>query len=255
MYTAYFDRSGQKGHHRCTVVAGWVTPVSKWNEFERGWHAVLERFGVPYLHMRELAHRIGPFSKWKDNEPERLEFLKAAVDVIRGTLEYWTAVAIPHDVFAAVNKRYDLTPVFKNEFVFAARECATYVGYYLTSRGPYGSDDVDYVFDRGEEGVGAVVDLFAGDDLTIPSFKASRDTPETGEKGLVQLQAADFLAYECLKLYEGAPNWRYPFVDIRKSFTALHVGVRQSMMHEYTELMIETRCEQRGLLKRHPGSE
>ena len=78
--------------------------------------------------------------------------------------------------------------------------------------------DIVYVFEDGGPDVGGLVDLVKRSDLKLPSFESSRDT--ANQFATVQLQAADYLAYE---LRKAVVDHRDPFTKpemFRKSFQA-----------------------------------
>jgi hypothetical protein len=71
-------------------------------------------------------------------------------------------------------------------------------------------NEVQYVFDIGDEGRGRLERLLEKHDHPIPTFQWSRDRNEI--RGLVQLQAADFAAYELFRDYligEDEPSWKH----------------------------------------------
>jgi hypothetical protein len=56
------DRSAS-AHY--TVVAGWLAPVNLWEQMEIDWRLVLAKYDVPHFHMKEFAHSVGSFAKWR----------------------------------------------------------------------------------------------------------------------------------------------------------------------------------------------
>src|SRR5258707_733544 len=80
-----FVADGSAGEHY-NVVAGWAAPVGFWDQAEIDWTLALAKFDVPYFHMREFAHSIGPFAKWKGKEGTRRRFLETLAEIIRDRL-------------------------------------------------------------------------------------------------------------------------------------------------------------------------
>jgi hypothetical protein len=82
----YFDDSGDDSNpaliHNAFVLAGYVADVGSWKTFETLWRAVLDKHQVPYLHMRELAHFLGPYKKWKNDEDGRVAFISDLISVV-----------------------------------------------------------------------------------------------------------------------------------------------------------------------------
>jgi hypothetical protein len=81
-YTAYFDTGGSESHQGVLVTAGAVSTTHKWARLDRKWLSVLETHGVSTLHMMELAHWKGEYSKWNRDETIRRAFLEDLSDVI-----------------------------------------------------------------------------------------------------------------------------------------------------------------------------
>jgi hypothetical protein len=83
----YFDDSGEESdpQHKVCSIGGFVTTARKWKKLERKWRETLNSpdFDVPYFHMKEFAHCIGPFEKWKNKENKRIAFLQSLIEIIR----------------------------------------------------------------------------------------------------------------------------------------------------------------------------
>ena len=81
--TAYFDASGKASNPAAIelVVSGFISTAKKWRQFEADWQAVLDKFGVPYFHMREFAPSTGVFKDWKGKKQKRREFLGKLIDI------------------------------------------------------------------------------------------------------------------------------------------------------------------------------
>ena len=61
MYTVYGDASGSESREKATVVACFMNLANNWVDFDERWRKMLKEYEVPYLHMREFAHSVGPF--------------------------------------------------------------------------------------------------------------------------------------------------------------------------------------------------
>jgi hypothetical protein len=69
--SGYFDDSRTDG--KVCTVAGLVGSPVQWEQFESRWTLVLDRHGVPYVHMKEMADPSGPFKKWLPPQEHRDE--------------------------------------------------------------------------------------------------------------------------------------------------------------------------------------
>jgi hypothetical protein len=65
MYTAYYDDSGTSHDTLAVVVGGFLATDEQWRYFERNWNQTLQRFGISLFHMKDFAHSVGEFSKFK----------------------------------------------------------------------------------------------------------------------------------------------------------------------------------------------
>lgn len=198
MFTSYFDASiGKK--EGVTIVAGWLSTIAEWEQFDIDWRLLLAQYDAPYFHMKEFAHSMGAFKDWKGKEVRRANFLRKAVGIIKDHVRYGVAMMIEHGTFVEVNSLYQLSENFGNPYSLAGRHCVAEVHKWLKDN-EYRSP-VKYVFEDGDEGKGQLIELMEKSEKPLPIFEPSRDRKTKGEirLGLRPLQAADFAAYELLK--------------------------------------------------------
>ena len=108
MLSCYFDAS-YDSPPTVTVVSGWIASTAAWERFDTDWRILLARYEVPYFHMREFAHSVGPFASWKGEENKRANFLRNAVDIIRACALHGFACLVEHAPFNSVNAQYYLS--------------------------------------------------------------------------------------------------------------------------------------------------
>lgn len=175
--------------------------------------------------MSEFAHSIGAHKDgWRYDETRRREFLNDLIDVVKNTVEYSMACCVRYDDFTTVNSKFQLTEFFGNAYVLAAWDCIANVNKYLGKKRPEPSDrDVSYVFEAGDEGVGRLVDLARRMGAPIPSFHVPRDTAT--EVGVIQLQCADFAAYEAFRVSQKFRGHPVPRDDCRMSAKLLRDAI------------------------------
>lgn len=247
MLTSYFDASGGEDHG-FVVVAGYVARLSRWEAFARDWRFMLKEYDVPHFHMKDFAHSKEPFNtpQWKD-EPHRENFLRDLVSVIATYTDFGVACLIRYQDFLEVDKQYHLRDTYLFPYVLAARDCIAIVNKQLRRKGI--SDPVEYVFERGDRGAGRLVEHATAQNLNIPTFKSSRD--HGNEKGVVQLQAADFAAYE---LYKGmkATVDNMALVKYRRSLLAL--ANLETYWGSYDKVKLIELCERARIPLRTPSS-
>lgn len=197
MLSAYFDDSERKGF---TVVAGWIASVEAWDRFEIDWKLFLASYKVPYFHMKEFAHSVGPYKKWKESRYIRARFLREAWNVIKPQIHGGFISGVPDILFNRMNRIYELREAVPNEYALAGRACIEWADELAKGEGT----EYRCIFD--DAGTGNKCALIKAADLHPklynPIFEHSRDIPHKKSgvrKGFVHLQAADFIAYECQK--------------------------------------------------------
>ena len=237
MFWSFFDESGG-ADHQFIAVCGWLAEREAWQSFEAEWKAMLEHYGVPYFHMKEIAQFRGPFVKWYSKRDEREEFMKEATRLIRETVKMGVLVVVRYDAWRKLNLRYDLERQWRSPYVLAGRFCIGRATSWVRKQG-FTERDVQYFFDGGGPDMGGLVELAKRDGLHIPAFHSGRDT-ET-EYGLIPLQAADFLAYEVRKAVVDHPDKFTRPEQFRKSFQAFfNCDVDQG---NYGERELQELCE------------
>ena len=217
MFETYCDEAGGLDHG-FIAVCGWLASVERWKRFETGWKQMLAAYEVPYLHMKEFAHFNGPFDKFltADSGP-RTNFMKGATRIIRESVEFGFVCIVNYEDFRKVNARFQLKELVRSPYALAGRFCIARSNLWVRSKG-HSLRDVAYVFEDGGPDMGGLVELTKQDGIQIPTFSPSRDTEI--QAGMVQLQAADFLAYEMRK---AVVDRRDPMTKpelFRKSFQA-----------------------------------
>lgn len=215
---AYLDDSGDKTdrQHTAVALAGYIGTAPAWGVFEREWQGVLATFGAPYLHMKEFAHSLGAFASWKGDEERRRGLLRELCAVIgkarlhgigavvrlddlaRFNADHGTRIEpMPLTIYFAMLEIYQRDPdhwmeMWIDGMKLCEAKLATAIKYARSARG----NDVSHIITAACE-----------------KRPASRVLP---------VQAADFAAYEALKL-ERTP--RMTLVDgtpkRRGSFNAL----------------------------------
>jgi hypothetical protein len=215
MFEIYCDESGG-ADHGFIAVCGWLASVERWRRFETEWKVMLAAYDVPYLHMKEFAQFKGPFDKFQQvNRSPRIDFVKDATRIIREAVEFGFVCVVNYEDFRKVNSRFQLKESVRSPYALAGRFCIARSNVWVKQNG-YSLRDVAYVFEDGGPDMGGLVEVTKQAGLHIPTFSPSRDT-ET-QLGIVQLQAADFLAYEMRK---AVVDHRDPFTKpefFRKSF-------------------------------------
>ena len=200
-YNAFFDASYQKTTDGGqTIVAGYVSSVEQWAQWEINWRLVLAAFDVPYFKMSEFLGCREAFKhhKWRSNS-YRARFVSQLIDVTKEWTEASFGALLKHPRFNFHNVFYELDTRY-NPFVFCGRDCAIRVMKFV--REEYKSDSpIAYIFDQGDEGRGMLMTEMEAASLPSPIFKRSRPDLKNPRMDIddppaIQLQACDLVAYE-----------------------------------------------------------
>jgi hypothetical protein len=195
---AYFDDSGHGDDQQNTalVLAGYVGPAEAWATFEPLFREALDRHAVPYLHMKQLAHNLSPYEKWKDNEAGRVAFLQDVVKAISQATLYGLGSLIRLKDLRRFNKEkgLDIDPV----------SFALY-GNLIELHANYPGKSIEIVIDRVNSAPSRIemAKTFAATDAFLPgcgegvSIRALSGNDSF--RNVLPMQAADFAAYELRK--------------------------------------------------------
>jgi hypothetical protein len=210
LLTAFIDESGHSAEAKVIALAGFAAVKDQWDGFESVWNEVLNGHGAPYLHMREYAHRRGPFSGW--SEDRRRSLMAGMLDGIAEHRLIAIGAAIDVEGFHA------LSPEVQKGLIDPFFCCMQEVAYGLAVVGhTRGSSSA--VFSQQDEFAPTAERLWnhlrerVGFEpgLDEISFEDMRSSPG--------LQAADLLVYELRHFYnrrrsepKSTPRW--PFKHI-----------------------------------------
>lgn len=214
MWTVYGDAGGSR-REPATVVGCFLNSAENWTAFHSDWKALLQAYCVPYLHMKEYAHSVGPFAKWKGNKSLRDKFMGRALDIIEkhGCISFGVLVQSEDFNRAAQKTRFD--NLVGNAYLFAARTCLTKINYWCKFHNFH--QPVEYIFESGDEKQNWLRAIMKDDGLPEPIFRGKIETDP--QRSILPLQAADLLAYELLIGYRqnNTPRQlRYPLQRLQR---------------------------------------
>jgi hypothetical protein len=244
MFTSYFDEAGGEDHG-FIVVCGYAGTFESWQQFEWDWKIFLANYRVPYFHMKEYSQSKGAFEAWEGKDGTRTTFLRDASRIIDEASHHAFICHVDYTIFAEIDRYIELSEAFGSPYGLAARTCADMAVTW--NRRQSGKVEMECVFESGGPGVG---DLMKAMDipprLPRPIFKPSIDTE--AERGVVQLQPADFLAYEIRKYVVDHPKIKKREMCERKSLRSL-TPVKLATTFYTPNKMLE-RCQALGVKKR-----
>jgi hypothetical protein len=219
-YSGYFDASMNKPQDEM-VVAGYLSTLEEWAQFEMSWKLVLAKYDVPFFKMSEFIGRRKEYAhpKWQ-TESYRAQFISDLAQIIRGWTVASVACRMKKELFDRYNLIYELDARF-NVFAICGRDCAAQVRKYVRA---IPSDlPIAFIFDRGDEGAGKLTEEMISSGLPAPVFKHSRPDPELDKDDPyhVQLQACDLAAWELRRGESDLEEGKLP-QELRKSLLALN---------------------------------
>lgn len=192
MYTCYYDASStQLEKEKPLVVVGVLSTERRWLRFEREWGAVLKRFGVPYLHMKEFAHSVGPFAAFKGDEPRRAEFLGALVKAMKRNINKAFQYRLVPGAYGDLDREFELSETWGGPYAFTTSVTVNQTQFWFEEK--YPKHQLAHVVEKGDPGQEDLYRLSPLDDNPV-TIRPKIDK-RTGE-WFKPFQAADFFAYE-----------------------------------------------------------
>ena len=209
-YTAYFDTGGSESHPDVLVTAGAVSTSDKWARLDRKWLSVLETHGVSTLHMMELAHWKGEYSKWNRDETIRRAFLEDLSDVIAREVNKAFVYCLLLPDYRNVDSQYMLSEQIGGPYSLLQTVALIDVFSWALKRGQ-SKDRYGAIVELGDAGQDAFRKYFSSNESLMPTFHPKR--LPSGEP-VTPLSVCDWIAYEHRLLYSRAlPQRRLPPQD------------------------------------------
>jgi hypothetical protein len=223
MLSAYMDETGHSRDEkqRFNGMAGLMAPAKRWRRMERKWKRTLQRFRVPYFHMKDFANFHGHYKGW--SETKRRDLYRCLLAHIEGTRPFPVGSILKmEDYRAFVAERGEA--IFDDPYHIGFGSVIVYLSTTMNAIRPAGervalvfSDQVEFR-NSAMRDYGLLVDVTEDDDLAVISNRTEwpifRDMKE-----LVQLQAADIVAYELYKEFERQED--RPHVEPRHGYKEL----------------------------------
>jgi hypothetical protein len=200
---AYADESGKANDPKCPAIsmAAVIGEVQQWHTFSGLWNAMLQKHEIPYLHMKEIIGgrhtKRGVFAKYSDS---RLlsELLKDAVGCILQANLYSCAVSVFVDDLEVVLRRHR---VHADPLSFTIFLINMSLGTWALNNHPE-NPSFHLVLDRMEKGTTKIAQAEKLYDESAflswrgwPAVTALRADNRQGSRELVELQAADLVAW------------------------------------------------------------
>ncbi len=194
--TGYFDASGHPNQGEVLVVSGFISTEPRWLQFERRWNDALKSAGISCFHMNEFINRSGEFAGWNQGKRERL--LKTLGRIVVDTVIWSFAAVVVLEDWRKANKEYQLAENDFHPYALAGWSCVQRALGWCEDRlytdplfiAEHGDKHQDSMLRRVEKDFGVIV----GTALKKKQQNKPNETP------LVQLQSADFAAWQILNI-------------------------------------------------------
>jgi hypothetical protein len=246
MLTAAIDCSSDKDR-KYFVMAGFVSSAEEWVAFDSEWRARLAKDSLPYFHMNRFAHACThpqpPFDKtWIGQDKRRESLLSDLLDIIH--LHAWRKFVcmLPMNVLDAFS--FDSRLYYIPSLIALAGQLM-WTEIETWRRRDKWANQVELVFEQGDEDVGTLINAMKAASGVIPAFRHKKDNPEKGIVAFTPLHAADILAYEVQKLVgkEGRPvdePFRFPYYQLEKILGGINLlSERAAAIQEKTLSVLE----------------
>ena len=184
----------------------------------------------------------------------RASFIGMAADIINSHLKQTFISIVSHEDFEKVDAIYKLRERFKSPYALAGRTCIGLANNW--ARNPSSRTlSIEYIFEDGCPDKSGLISATQAlpPFLPAPIFRPSRDVAPNkkypqGRAGLVQLQAADYIAYEARKFVVDHELIKQGLRGARKSLGAI---TRVPLdMSSWGEQRLITVCEKANFGKR-----
>jgi hypothetical protein len=200
MFTAYFDESGTHTDSSILSLGVYISTNEQWREFEREWREVLDDAGITFFHMAKYESRHGEYKDW-DNE-KRVRVIKRLLGIIKRRVRIGIVSCL---IYSAYDELIKSDPArlafFGTPYAFNVHMCMKSISIWAERFSLSHFEPVAFVFENGAGYNGEIRRLFDRY-VRVRHIKTNYrlDTLMFADKReIVQLQAADILAYEARK--------------------------------------------------------
>jgi len=191
-YLAYFDETGHSAEGELVGIAGFVASGDGWQAFRTRWADLLRQEGVTYFHAREFSHSVGLFKAWQGDEVRRRRFVAGLVEAIRAAKP--TPVGAITDARAVRQLPALIQSRIKDPYCHCFQTVARGAAIVATFDSPETKVDVVVAEMPGRRGdVREIWKLLPG---SIDHCQRLGVLTLASPRERLELQAADFLAYE-----------------------------------------------------------
>ena len=211
---AYFDESESPKGLPFFCVAGYVFEPQKAIEFDREWREMLRDFSLPYFHMTSCEARAKPFENLE--REVRTAIQRRAARIVNASMSFGVVVSVDPAAYLELIPAHPL--IARQPYSFcvygcfmAVRQCVNALNYdgkiaYIFEAGQQHQEDTDRLM-REYMNIPSSAEMFRYQSHTF--IKKAEST---------MLQAADLLAWHCMKNFQRTDNGEYSRDDFAEFF-------------------------------------
>jgi hypothetical protein len=223
LLSAALDAAGSSHDQPVLVVAGFVSTVEQWVEFDREWTDRLKKDDIDCFHASEFANSRGQFRGWRSQEDRRRKLSADLMGIIQGNVHRKVGEVIANKILEGNISPENRKAFYMEAFPITGRTAVKTI--YNYARSVKHSYRPEIVFEDGDRHRGKLRNLVVDHGYPEPIFRPKKDRMEKDGKitpGYSPLQAADWIAYEIFiackrrQLYGNSPHERWAFQQFNK---------------------------------------
>jgi len=187
-YSAHFDASGHSSQHRVITVAGCVSTVEKWSNFQPQWNAILEDDGLPkgtIFHMTDFATCKRAFKIYSGKPAKKARLVENLAGCLKRNVNklFSVGIVVPH--YNRLDSIFELHETLGHVSAFAGMMC---IEKTMKWKRKQKGSRIEFFFEDGDE-------FFM--ELKRISQKVHGVTPmQRTKEEMVQFQACDLIAWK-----------------------------------------------------------
>lgn len=202
---AYFDESESRRGAPFLCVAGYVFEAQKAIEFDREWRQMLKDFDLPYFHMTSCEARAKPFESLE--REVRTAIQRRAARIVNASMSFGVVVSTDPAAYLELIPAHPL--IARQPYSFCVYGCFMAVRQRVNALNYDGK--IAYVFEAGQEHQ-EDTDRLMREYMNVPSsaemfrYQSHAFIKKTES---TMLQAADLLAWHCMKNFQITDHGEY----------------------------------------------
>jgi hypothetical protein len=204
--TGYFDASGAPDQGTVLVVGGFMSFESRWIQLEPRWNKALRKEGIKCFHMSDLINGKKEFEGWKTKPDKQRRLLMALIQILKETVVCSFGSIVVLDDWEKTNREYALAENDFQPYSLAGWSTVQRALRWCKTNG-YRVPPPLFIFEHGDKHQDAMIRRVEKDfGVIIRTALKKPDKKNPNELPVVQLQSADFVAWQMLNLMRGVKD-------------------------------------------------